>query len=87
MSASIPLPTETEEQFQERLHQYAEDYRDRINSVTTDGLEVGDFADFEGLYQQLVAMSVRCMSTYISLRYLEDYIHENVTLAGEDEEE
>lgn len=84
MNASIPSPTE--EEFQQQLKEYAQEFRDRINELTTDGLEVGTFADFEGMYRLIANLSVHCMSTYMSLRYLEDYINENVGLVGEDEE-
>lgn len=86
MSASIPSPTDPEEEFQQQLQQYAEEFRERINELTTDGINVAKFADFDIMYHLLGELSVLCMSTYMSLRYLEDYISQEVGLVGEDEE-
>ena len=74
-------PDPEQEDIYEKLSDYSEEFRSKIEALTHNGLEL-DIGSFEAIYEMLADLSVRCMSTYLALRYLQD----TMPVPGEDEE-
>lgn len=80
----------TQEEVERQLQGYAEEYRERIEDITSETTFSGVNV-FDTVYDQLTNLSVTCMTLYIRLRYLEDFIQERIEYTDEveyaDEEE